>query len=82
MSSIFPQKFQQKSIKVSNVHKLPISGTTLYLSAETHSEPSQAPKMNLFAKIVGSFTLTLLIIFLKCIILDVCRDPECISELF
>ena len=42
----------------------------------------QAPKMDLFAKIVNGFKLTLLHVSVKSSVLDVCMVPEYISDLF
>ena len=43
----------------------------MYRSAETHSVPSQANKINLFARIVKVVKLMLLTIFVKSTIMDV-----------
>ena len=50
--------------------------------AEPHSGPSQASKMDLFLRIVGSFELRLLTAFAKSSIVDTWRDPEYNSDLF
>ena len=48
------------------------------LNAEAYQEPSQAPKMELFAKIVNDFhSLT---IFAKSYISDIWLGSECASE--
>ena len=54
----------------------------LYSSAEVHFGSSQAREMELFAKIVNVFLLTLLTIVGKVSMVDVCRGPEHISDLF
>ena len=43
----------------------------MYQSAEVRRAPSQASKINLFARIVKVFKLTLLTIFVKSIVTDV-----------
>ena len=45
----------------------------MYQSAEVRPTPSQASKINLFARIVKVFKLTLLTIFVKSIVTDVWR---------
>ena len=45
--------------------------TLMYQSAELRPEPSQAPKINLFVRIVNVIKLTLLTIFAKSYIIDV-----------
>ena len=42
----------------------------MYQSTETHSRLSQASKIDLFARIVNAFKLTLLTIFVKSTIMD------------
>ena len=45
----------------------------MYQFPETRSGPSEAPKINLFARIVHVFKLTLLTNFVKSTIMDVWR---------
>ena len=45
----------------------------MYQSARAHPGPSQASKINLFARIVDVFKLTLLAIFTKSTIMDASR---------
>ena len=48
----------------------------LYPPVETHSGPSQASKMELFARIVSNFKLMLITIFAKSSIVDVSNGPD------
>ena len=53
----------------------------VYLPEGVHSACSQECKMDLFARLVNVFKLTLLSIFPKCYITDVRRDPEYAPDL-
>ena len=53
----------------------------LYPPAETHIEPSQTSRIDLFARIVKGFKLALVTIFAKIFIPDVYRGPEYAHDL-
>ena len=54
----------------------------IHMQRQAHSGPSQTSKVNLFARTVSSFKLTLLYISVKASIPDVWGGPEYASGLF